>query len=156
MFRSQVLVALLAACGAEVPLQDAGVEVDADPGPCVLPTLAQTVATLAGCSQAGTADGPRDSARFDNPVNAVIAPSGVTYIADFDSSRIRAIDAAGTTTTIYQGETFKSPFGLALAPGGKLYVETDDNDLGEHTLDTGTLWLVDPVTKTAEVLARNL
>ena len=147
---------VLAACGAEVPPQDAGIDATIDPGPCALPTLAQSVATLAGCSEPGTADGPRDSARFNNPTNAVIAPSGITYITDFDSSRIRAVDVTGTTTTIFQAQNFKSPFGIALAPGGKLYVETDDNDMGEHTTETGTLWLVDPNTGTAEVLARNL
>ena len=156
MFRSTVMVALLAACGAEVPYRDAGVDAEIDAGPCTLPTLAQTVATLAGCSEPGTQDGSRDLARFHNPTNAVISASGVAFITDFDSSRIRAIDRSGTTTTVYQAMNFKSPFGLALAPGGKLYVETDDNDLGEHTLETGTLWLVDPAAKTAEVLARNL
>ena len=156
MSRTAVLVMVLAGCGAEVPLQDAGPDLDADPGPCDLPTLAQTVATLAGCSEPGTADGARNSARFHNPTNAVIAASGITYVTDFDSHRVRAIDAAGMTTTVFQAETFKAPFGIALAPGGKLYVETDDNDLGEHTTDTGTIWLVDPTAKTGEVLARNL
>ena len=156
MFRSLVLV-MVGACGAEVPLKDAGPDHDAAPGPCDLPTLAQTVATLAGCSEPGTTDGARNTARFTNPTNAVIAPSGITYITDFDSHRIRAIDAAGTVTTVFHDATrFKAPFGIALAPGGKLYVETDDNDLLEHTIDTGTLWLVDPAAKTAEVLARNL
>lgn len=150
-----VMVALLAACGAEVPPEpDAGV--DAGDPLCVLPQLAQTVATLAGCSRAGNADGTRDAARFHNPTNAAIAANGVAYITDFDSSRIRAIDPSGNVSTIYQAENFKAPFGIALAPGGKLYVETDDNDLGEHSIDTGTLWLVDPIARTAEVLGRNL
>jgi DNA-binding beta-propeller fold protein YncE len=151
-----VMGMVLAACGAEVPQQDAGPDPDAEPGPCTLPTLSQTVATLAGCSEPGTADGPRNTGRFNNPTNAVIAPSGITYITDFDSHRVRAIDPAGTLTTVFQAENFKVPFGIALAPGGKLYVETDDNDLLEHNLETGTLWLIDPATKTGEVLARNL
>jgi DNA-binding beta-propeller fold protein YncE len=86
----------------------------------------------------------------------VIAPSGITYVTDFDSHRIRAIDVAGTTSTVFQAQNFKAPFGIALAPGGKLYVQTDDNDLLEHTLETGTLWLIDPAAKTGEVLGRNL
>lgn len=151
-----VMLALIAACGAEVPVRDAGVDASGDLPPCTLPALAQTVATLAGCSEPGTTDGPRNTGRFNNPTNAVIAPSGITYITDFDSSRLRAIDMAGTTSTVYQADDFKAPFGIALAPGGKLYVETDDNDLGEHSIETGTLWLVDPAAKTAEMLARNL
>jgi hypothetical protein len=159
MRRLLVMVTLHAACGGTgVSTQDAGSDAgDAGTsGPCVLPPLAQTVATLAGCSNAGTTDGVRDIARFHNPTNAVIAPSGVAFITDFDSDRLRAIDPIGVTTTIYQAQNFKAPFGLALAPGGKLYVQTDDNDLGEHSIETGTLWLVDPVAKTAEVIARNL
>jgi DNA-binding beta-propeller fold protein YncE len=157
MVRTALLVMGLAACGAEVPLQDAGPDPDAIPGPCDLPTLAQTVATLAGCSEPGTNDGPRNTGRFNNPTNAAIAPSGIAYITDFDSHRVRAIASDGTLTTVFQDPArFKVPFGIAIAPGGKLYVQTDDNDLLEHTTETGTLWLVDPQAKTAEVLARDL
>ena len=155
MFLRVVAVMFVAGCGAEVPLQDAGTD-SGGPGPCALPSITQTVATLAGCSESGTSDGPRDAAHFHNPTNVLIAPSGVTYVTDFDSNRVRAIDPAGMTSTIYQATNFSAPFGLALAPGGKLYVETDDNDLGEHTTGTGTLWLIDPIAKTAEPLARNL
>jgi DNA-binding beta-propeller fold protein YncE len=130
--------------------------IDAPAGPCTLPTLAQTVATLAGCSESGTHDGVRGDARFSNPTNVVIAPGGITYVTDFDSNRIRAIDAGGATTTAYMAPDFSAPFGIALAPGGKLYVETDDNDRGEHSLETGTVWRVDPVEHTAEVIARDL
>jgi DNA-binding beta-propeller fold protein YncE len=154
MRRRVVMVTLLAACGAEDPAIEPGV--DAGVEPCVLPSLAQTVATLAGCSRDGTIDGTREHARFSNPTNVVIAANGVAYITDFDSSRLRSIDPAGNTATVYQDDSFKRPFGIALAPGGKLYVETDDNDQGAHSTLTGTLWLVDPVAGTAEVLARDL
>ena len=157
MSRSLVVMVLVTGCwGADVPLQDAGVDASIDPGPCELPPLGMTVATLAGCAHAGTDDGDRGAARFHNPTNVIIAPTGVTYVTDFDSSRIRAIGVDGKTSTVYQADTFRRPFGLALAPGGKLYVETDDNDLGEHSLETGTLWLVDPIARTAEVIARDL
>lgn len=157
MSRIGALVMVLAACGgSDAPQQDAGIDAPGDPGPCDLPTLAQTVATLAGCSEPGTSDGPRNTGRFNNPTNVAIAPSGIAYVTDFDSHRVRAIDPAGTTTTVFQAMNFRNPFGIALAPGGKLYVETDDNDMGGHTTNTGTLWLVDPVAKTAEVLARDL
>jgi sugar lactone lactonase YvrE len=116
----------------------------------------QAVGTLAGCSQPGTADGPRGSARFNNPTNIVIASGGIAYATDFDSSRVRVIDAAGTTKTVFEDPTFARPFGIVLAPDGTLYVETDDNDFGEHTLTTGTIWHIDPVKQTGVVIARNL
>ena len=160
MLRGSVVVMLFAACGGgdDAPAQDAG---PSDAGtetfePCMLPTLAQTVATLAGCSRPGTNDGPRAEGRFDNPTNLVIAPSGDTYVTDFDSSRLRVIDRAGNTSTVYQTTNFQKPFGIVLAPNNKLYVETDDNDRGAHSLNTGTVWLFDPATKVAEVVGRDL
>jgi DNA-binding beta-propeller fold protein YncE len=153
MVRWPLLV--LVGCTGTVPTTDAGVTIDAA-GPCPLPTLAQTVATLAGCSQAGTDDGMRGDARLANPTNVAIAPGGIAYVTDFDTSRVRAIDATGATSTVYLAANFQAPFGIALAPGGKLYVETDDNDMGGHSLETGTVWRIDPVTRTAEVIARDL
>jgi NHL repeat len=114
------------------------------------------VATLAGCSRDGTTDGTREQARFRNPTNLVIAANSVAYVTDFESSRLRSIDPSGNVKTVLQRDEFKKPFGIALAPGGKLYVETDDNDLGDHSTLTGTLWLVDPVNETADVIARDL
>ena len=38
---------------------------------------------------------------------------------------------------------FSHPFGLAFAPDGTLYVQTDDNDRGGRSYETGTLWRVD-------------
>ncbi len=149
-----IVLVVAAACGRDVPVQDAALD-DAVP-PCVLTTLAQTVATLAGCSERGTADGPRGAARFDNPTNLVIAPSGTVYVTDFDSDRVRSVDRTGTTTTVFVDPTFGRPFGIALGPNNTLYVETDDNDSGEHTDMTGTIWRLDPGTATATVIARNL
>ncbi len=160
VMRNLWVVGLLAACGGGVDSAvDAGT--DADVGQeaitmCVLPTLAQTVATLAGCSLPGTADGARGDARFNNPTNVLIAPNGDTYVTDFDSNRLRMIDRSAMTTTTFQMTNWQKPFGIALAPNGKLYVETDDNDRGAHSTNTGTLWLVDPVAHTAEVVGRDL
>jgi sugar lactone lactonase YvrE len=112
--------------------------------------------TLAGCSVNGTDDGPRDAARFANPTNVVILPNSDVIVADFDNHRIRAISPDGTTTTLIARDDFKRPFGLALAPDGTLYVETDDNDLGEHTEETGTLWRVNLISRVATVVARDL
>lgn len=155
MRRRVALVMMLAGCGAQDPGPEPEPDAGIDPA-CALPSLAQTVATLAGCSRDGTADGSREVARFHNPTNVVIAPNGVTYVTDFDSDRLRAIDPAGNVTTIFRGDAFKKPFGIALRSDGKLYVETDDNDTGDHSTLTGTIWLVDPVAETATVVARNL
>jgi len=151
---SCVLIAALGACGVDVPKQDAGPP-DAEE-PCALPALAQTVATLGGCAEPGSADGPRGTVRFNNPTNVVLAPNGVAYVTDFDNHRVRAVDPTGTTTTVLVRDDFKVPFGIALGPNTTLYVETDDNDRGEHTSETGTVWRVDPATGTAEVIARDL
>ena len=148
------------ACGSTDPTEhhDAATTIDApeDPNECLLPSLAQTVATLAGCSRAGIADGVRGDARFNNPTNVFVAPSGDTYVTDFDSSRLRKIDRTGKTTTIMQMQNFQKPFGIVGAPGGMLYVETDDNQKGAHSSNTGTIWLVDPDAGTATVVASDL
>ena len=140
-----------------VPLDDSGVTPDAAPTPpCTLPALTTKVATLAGCEAAGSADGARSVGRFSNPTNVLIGSDGTTYVADFDNNLVRAIDTSGATRTIAKQPELKRPFGLALAPNGKLYVQTDDNDMGGHSPTTGTLWLVDPATGSATVLARDL
>jgi hypothetical protein len=126
------------------------------PAPCPLPALTTKVATLAGCDVAGKADGARGVAKFANPTNTLIGPDGTTYVTDFDNGYLRAIDTAGVTRTVIKKAEFNRPFGMANAPGGKLYVETDDNDMGMRSTSTGTLWLVDPAANTATVLARNL
>ncbi|MDQ3370813.1 MAG: hypothetical protein M3680_35795 [Myxococcota bacterium] len=153
--RGVATLILLVGCGTDVPLRDGGPDGDTAE-PCTLPTVTQTVATLAGCSEPGTADGPRGTARFDNPTNLVIGANGTAYITDFDNDLVRSIDRAGTTTTVLRQASFRRPFGIALGPGGTLYVETDDNDFGEHSDTTGTIWRVTPSAGTAEVIARDL
>ena len=129
---------------------------DAPPNPCGLPSLALHVATLAGCDAAGTDDGARELARFANPVNVALAPSGIAYIVDFDSSRLRRVEPSGRTSTIVMPPTVHSPFGIALGRTGYLYLETDDDDLGQHSLTTGTIWTVNPATGDATVIARDI
>jgi sugar lactone lactonase YvrE len=126
------------------------------PPPCLLPPLTSKVATLGGCETPGTNDGVRGTARFSNPTNTLIGTDGVTYVSDFDSDRLRAVDPTGATRTVVKKPEFRRPFGMALAPNGNLYVETDDNDSGMRSNQTGTIWLVDPKTGSATVLARDL
>jgi sugar lactone lactonase YvrE len=113
--------------------------------PCVLPDLGADVAgTLSGCSDAGTQDGIRGVARFSNPVNVAIGASGIAYVVDYDSSRLRKIDPAGKVTTIYSAPTFHRPFGIIASHDGYLYIECDDDAEGVHNNTSGTIWKINP------------
>lgn len=146
-------LAAVVACSDSPQTTDGGVDAAI---PCTRGALTLAVTTLAGCEQAGTADGDRDAARFNNPTNVEIAADGTVFVTDFDNDRVRKITADGTTTTLVQRQGFSAPFGLAFAADGTLYVETDDNDQGAHSIDTGTIWRVDPNTGDATVIARDL
>lgn len=160
MFRWGLLVTM-AACGFtppavhDAPVADSAVDgpPDAPPGPCDLPAITLKVATLAGCAEAGITDGDRGVARFSNPVNLVLSSSGIAYVADFDSRRLRKVEPSGKTTTLVE---LPHPFGMAMAPDGFLIVETDDDDMGHHSFATGTVWRVNPATGAATVIARDI
>jgi DNA-binding beta-propeller fold protein YncE len=160
MFRWVALVTV-AGCGFaapavhDAPASDASIDSapDAPPSPCDLPALTMKVATLAGCAENGTSDGERGAARFDNPVNLVLSPSGIAYVADFDSKRLRKVEPSGRTTTLVE---LPHPFGMAIAPDGFLIVETDDDDMENHSYASGTVWRVNPATGDATVLARDI
>src|SRR5258708_37677997 len=162
MSRGVVLVCVLAACHSSKARNDAAGDTPVDVNPidaapaCALPALTTHVATLSGCSQPGTADGPRGVALFSNPVNIALGGSGEAYIADFDSGRIRKVQPDGTVTTILQQASFTHPFGMTFTTEGNLYVETDDDDTGQHTVMTGTVWLIDPANATATVVASDI
>jgi sugar lactone lactonase YvrE len=112
--------------------------------------------TLAGSDESGLVDGDRDDARFNNPANLALGPDGNVYVADNDNSCIRIVRPSGEVLTYTRQPGFSHPFGLAFAPDGTLYVETDGNDRGERSFETGTLWRVDRVTGRATPLARDL
>src|SRR3569832_2999084 len=56
-----------------------------DPGPCMLADINLPAATLSGCSDAHATDGVRGTAKFSNPVNVALGPSGIAYVVDFVS-----------------------------------------------------------------------
>jgi len=118
-------------------------------------SLDQAVATLAGCGEAGNGDGDRVAARFSNPVNVAHGPDGQLYVADFDNGMIRVVDAAGTVSTLVAKDGFQRPFGLVFV-GDTLYVSTDNNDAGDHSDMTGTIWRVDIDTGASAVVVRNI
>jgi len=111
------------------------------------------VSTLAGMATAGYVDGARKIAQFANPVN-VAYRNGVLYVADFDKGKLRAIDT-GTyvTSTVIAQPGFQRPFGLAFAGNGTLFVTTDNDQAGNHTAMSGTIWKVDVGARTATVVA---
>jgi DNA-binding beta-propeller fold protein YncE len=49
---------------------------------------------------------------------------------------------------------FQRPFGLAFAADGTLYVSTDNDDSGGHSLWSGTIWRIAPGSHSAVVVAR--
>jgi sugar lactone lactonase YvrE len=147
----------LAACGGGGSGQTDGGS-DGPPAVCTHAAPDLAVATLAGCASPGDTDGAREEARFTNPTNVAIGPDGTVYVTDFDNGRLRAVDLDGTTRTVVFGQTFTHPFGLVFGADGMLYVETDDNDRGGHSIETGTIWRIDPtkVNGNAEVIVRDI
>ncbi|HEX3765970.1 MAG TPA: hypothetical protein VHW23_45050 [Kofleriaceae bacterium] len=112
--------------------------------------------TLAGSADAGYVDGARAVARFSNPVN-VAFHDGTVYVADFDNSKLRAIDATShVTTTVLVQAGFQRPFGMAFAPDGTFYVSTDNDPAGNHDPMSGTIWKVDVKAKKATVVAKGI
>ncbi len=105
-----------------------------------------------GKADEGTMDGGPTVATFSNPANVATDANGNTFVTDYDSSEIRCIDSSGYVTTIVNQPNFNAPFGITVTADGKLYVETDSDDKGNKNGTTGTIWLVDPVAKTATVL----
>jgi sugar lactone lactonase YvrE len=147
-------------CGLQCP--DAGVPPpdgpDAGPPP-VAPPFTEGASTLAGASDPGSADGDRNMARFDNPVTITHGAGSDEnlYVADFNNDLVRKVDREGNVTTIVQQAGFQRPFAIVAASPTTLYVQTDDNDAGEHSLETGTIWKVDlAVGGPATVVIRNV
>lgn len=135
-----------------IALTLAGCATTGDTGGDIGP-MTNGMSTLAGSSMAGNVDGDRATARFADPVNVARGPDGKTYVADFDNSKIRVVDDAGNTTTLLAQNNFRRPFGIAFAHDGALYVSTDNDQNGGHTLMSGTIWKVDIGSKSAVVIA---
>jgi sugar lactone lactonase YvrE len=97
------------------------------------------VATLAGSGTPGLADGPGDTAQFNEPYDVAVDTAGVVYVADALNHRIRRINPQGVVTTLAGGADagedaggyadgpatvarFSYPTGLAVDATGIVYV----------------------------------
>src|SRR3569623_420741 len=143
-----VIAAALAGCafdnGGNNNGSDDGGTGSNDPGPCMLADINLPAATLSGCSDANTTDGVRGTAKFSNPVNVALGPSGIAYVVDFDSSLLRKVDLDGKVTTIFKDKHFNRPFGIIMAPDGWLYIECDNDTMDGHGNTSGTIWKINP------------
>lgn len=143
------LVAALTGCAT-----DGGEGPGPGPGGDGLPEMTDGVSTLSGFSEAGYVDGPRGTARFANPVNVAYGPDGMVYVADFDNGKIRVVDPEdGSTSTTIAKQGFQRPFGMTFAADGALYVSTDRDPEGGHSLMSGTIWRIDTETGNAMPVA---
>jgi sugar lactone lactonase YvrE len=132
-----------------------------DPGGSRPGITEKGASTLAGWGNPGYQDGNRQVNLFNNPVNVILGPDDKVYVADFDNSKLRAVDLNGNSTTIISKQTFSRPFGLAFV-GSTLYVSTDRDCNGQHdpvesnTQQKGAIWKVDVSAKQATCLMDNL
>ena len=121
---------------ALAPLPDGSIVVADTENHCIRLITAGggTVSTLAGKGgEKGFADGPAAAARCNEPCGVVVGPDGAIFVADNDNHRVRRIKDGAVTTFAGSGEkggadgvgaaaSFSDPYGLALGPGGVLYV----------------------------------
>jgi len=144
---------LFVGCAGNGPSQSMGGDDDDGGGDDGDVPFTNGVSTLAGTAAAGYVDGARKVAQFSNPVN-VAYRDGKVYVADFDNNKLRVIDAdTHVTRTVIAQPSFKRPFGLAFAGDGTLYVSTDNDQSGNHTPMSGSIWRIDVAAGTATVVA---
>jgi hypothetical protein len=104
---------------------------------CPQPRHVETLAGLAG--EAGSADGPAATARFNNPRGVASAPDGSVYVADTGNHTIRRIASDGTVTTV-AGQAGVAGFRDGIAKDALLSSPSgiDINEYGEVFIaDTG-------------------
>lgn len=145
------LVLSLAACATDSNTPGGGDDDGTGDG---APPFTDGTSTLSGSAEASFADGNRGVARFNNPVN-VAYKDGKIYVADFDNSKLRVVDAVtGQTSTLIAQANFRKPFAMAF-DGDTLYVTTDCNSTSAMQGPmTGSIWKINGATAT--VVAENI
>ena len=119
---------------ALAPLPDGSVVVVDTWNDCIRLVSGGAVTTLAGIDgKTGFVDGPAAAARFNHPRGVVVGADSAIFVADMYNHRIRRIKDGAVTTFAGSGEeggvdgvgasaSFSFPSGLALGPGGVLFV----------------------------------
>jgi DNA-binding beta-propeller fold protein YncE len=78
-------------------------------------------------------------------------------VADFDNNKVRVIDLTSyETSTLIAQQGFQRPFGLAFAPDGTLYVSTDNDENGRHSLMTGAIWRIPTGSQSAMLIVSGI
>jgi hypothetical protein len=107
--------------------------------------------TLAGGASAGWADGAGTAALFSAPQGIAVHPlSGVIFVADTNSNRIRSLSPDGLVATLAGfsigsadavgfAAAFNAPLGVALDAAGTALLIADSNNQKVRRLDLATL-----------------
>jgi streptogramin lyase len=97
------------------------------------------VSAFAGSGAYGNADGPAGAAEFRSPVGLAVDKAGTLYVADCFNHTIRQVAPDGRVSTVAGSGTpgaldgsllsarFYGPYGLAIAPDGRLVVADTSN-----------------------------
>jgi sugar lactone lactonase YvrE len=104
-------------------------------------TPSGTVTTLAGSGKPGSADGTGVAASFTSPAGVAVDALGNVYVADTGNNKLRRVTPDGVTTTVGGRSDngpgsvdgigslagFARPQGVAVGPGGSVYVADTGN-----------------------------
>ncbi|MEE8574548.1 MAG: NHL repeat-containing protein [Thermodesulfobacteriota bacterium] len=109
------------------------------------------VSTLAGNGYPGFKDGSGMRTKLNQPLDIALASGGVLYISDSGNNAVRKLTPDGILTTIAgspkmgyrdgrgQDALFSWPSGIALGPGGSIYLCDSNNNKIRKITSTGVV-----------------